>query len=193
MSRPSVVVRKVDDELASTVVDLWTTARAEAESPKDAGSRRLTPEAIHTALGRADITAFIALIDRTPVGYAVLMDCSLNPFSGVACMSVEQLFVVREARGQGAAKALLSAIAAYAERQGAEQIASTVPATLRDANRFYARLGFTPLTTRRVAATAALRRKLTGDAPNSRYSLDQVMIRRRVARLRATQGRLAAH
>ncbi|HOF63552.1 MAG TPA: GNAT family N-acetyltransferase [Dermatophilaceae bacterium] len=193
MSRPSVVVRKVDDELASTVAELWTIARTEAESPKDAGSRRLTPEAIQAALGRPDITAFVALIDRTPVGYAVLMDCSLNPFTDVACMSVEQIFVVREARGQGAAKALMSAVAAYAERQGAEQIASTVPATLRDANRFYARMGFTPLTTRRVAATAALRRKLAGDAPNSRYSLDQVMIRRRVARLRATQGRLAAH
>ena len=77
MSRPSVVVRKVDDELTSTVAELWTVARAEAESPKDAGSRRLTPAAIEAALGRPDVAAFVAMIDRTPVGYAVLMDLSL--------------------------------------------------------------------------------------------------------------------
>ena len=193
MSRPAVVVRKVDAELAATVAELWTVARAEAASPKDAGWRRLTPDAIANALSRPDVVAFVAFVDRTPVAYAVLMDCSLNPFTDVACLSVEQLFVVREARGQGAARALMSAIAAYAERHGAEQLASTVPATLREANRFYARLGFTPLTTRRVASTASLRRKLSGDSAASRYSLDQVMIRRRVARLRASQSRLAAH
>ena len=70
VSRPSVVVRKVDDELASTVAELWTIARTEAESPKDAGSRRLTPEAIQAALGRPDITAFVAVMTRNSVSRA---------------------------------------------------------------------------------------------------------------------------
>ncbi len=157
------------------------------------GLRRVTPEVVRAALTRPEVIAFAAFVDGAPVGYAVLSDCSLNPFSESACISVDQLYVTKDARKRGVARALMSAIATFADRHGAEQVACSVPSAIRDANRFFARLGFTPLTIRRVTATAALQRRLVGDTAESRFALDQVLARRRVARIRAAQGRFAAH
>ena len=108
-------------------------------------------------------------------------------------MSVEQLFVTKEARKKGVARALMATVATFADRHGADQIACNVPSSVRDANRFFARLGFTPHTVRRVTLTAALQRRLVGESAESRFALDQVLARRRVARIRAAQGRFAAH
>ena len=48
----------------------------------------------------------------------------------------------------------------YAEDIGAEQVTVSVSPLSREANRFYAQLGLTPLSVRRVAPAAALRRRL---------------------------------
>jgi len=82
---------------------------------------------------------------------------------------------------------LLSAAATYADRLGADQIACAVPAQGRDANRFFARLGFAPDVMQRVTTTSALHRKLaTGDEPHP--ALDRLLQRRRSLRARATRS-----
>ncbi len=191
MSRPAVTVRRVDEGRAEDVVALWEQLRAETVVP-DAGLRRTTAETIRAALLRPETVAFVAHLDGAAVGYVVVSDRTLNPFAESACVAVEQLFIAREARRCGVAKALVAAVASYADRQGVEQVACNVPTSGRDANRFFARLGFTPLTMRRVTTTGALHRKLAGDAPAARFALDQVLLsRRRAARVRAAHGRVA--
>lgn len=192
VSAPQALVRRVDERLVDAVCDLWTQQREE-RSPNEIGLRRATPDLVRAVLARPETIAFAAVVDGEVVGYAVLRDCTLNPFSEVACVSVEQLFVAKDARKKGVARALMSAVATFADRHGADQVACTVPASVRDSNRFFARLGFTPLTVRRVTPTAALQRRLVGDTAESRFALDQVLARRRVARIRAAQGRFAAH
>ena len=48
---------------------------------------------------------------------------------------------------------------------GCEQIGCNVPGQHREANRFFARLGFSSQVVRRVTTTGALRRRLGGDEP----------------------------
>jgi GNAT superfamily N-acetyltransferase len=186
------VVRRVDERSLDAVCELWVQQRDE-RAPTEQGLRRVTPEVVRTALTRPETIAFSASLDGIIVGYVILSDCSLNPFSDSACVSVDQLYVAKDARRKGVARALMTAVATFADRHGADQIACNVPSSVRDSNRFFARLGFTPHTVRRVTLTAALQRRLVGDTPESRFALDQVLARRRVARIRAAQGRLAAH
>ncbi|MDX6202593.1 MAG: hypothetical protein QOJ83_2093, partial [Frankiales bacterium] len=48
----------------------------------------------------------------------------------------------------------------WAEEVGADEIVASVLPSLREANRFYARLGFAPLVMRRVVPVSTLRRNL---------------------------------
>ena len=184
MSRPQIGVRRVTPELERDFAALWSTARLEA----GAGSTvRTTSEGrVAVALARDDVRAYLAVMDDQPVGYIVLTRSPLSFLTDSPCVSIEQIFVAPNARRGGAAHALLSAAAMYADRLGADKIASSVPAQGREANRFFARLGFSSYVVRRVTTTSALRRKLTGEEP--RPALDQLLQRRRSLRARATRS-----
>ena len=189
---PQALVRRVDERSVDVVCDLWAQQREE-RAPTELGLRRVTADVVRAALLRPETVAFAAYLNGAAVGYVVLSDCSLNPFSDAACVSVDQIYVAKDARKKGVARALMTAVATFADRHGADQIACSVPSAVRDPNRFFARLGFPPHTIRRVTLTAALQRRLVGDTAESRFALDQVLARRRVARIRAAQGRFAAH
>ena len=194
MSRPAVVVRKADAALIDTVCELWEESRSdEGAVQSDAGVRKTTVDSIRNALARPEMIAFVAYSDGRPSGSFCLGVGSLNRVSGSSCVSSEQVYARKDDRGGGVGRSLMQAVATFADLQGATAVACMVPSNVRDAHRFYARLGFTPLTVRRVASTAALRRKLAGDQVGPRHALAQVLLRRRIARLRATGGGLTAH
>jgi ribosomal protein S18 acetylase RimI-like enzyme len=73
---------------------------------------------------------------------------------------VSALLVSTACRKRGAGRALVAAAAGYAEELGIDSVVVGVAPTGRDANRFFARLGFAPLVIRRIAPVAALRRTL---------------------------------
>jgi len=73
---------------------------------------------------------------------------------------VSALLVAPQCRKRGAGRALVAAAAAYADELGMESVVVGVTPTGREANRFFARLGFAPLVIRRIAPVAALRRTL---------------------------------
>jgi GNAT superfamily N-acetyltransferase len=136
------------------------------------------------ALARSGVRAYVAVTENKPVGFIVLTRGPLSFLSESQCVSIDEIFVLPDARRSGAARALLNAAATYADRLGADQIASTVPAQDRDANRFFARLGFPSDVVRRVTTTTALRRKLAfGDEPHP--ALDRLLQRRRSLRAHA--------
>lgn len=78
---------------------------------------------------------------------------------------VSHLLVAPQHRKRGAGRALVAAAAAYAEEVGVDSVVVGVAPTTRDANRFFARLGFAPLVIRRIAPVAALRRALASSDP----------------------------
>jgi GNAT superfamily N-acetyltransferase len=186
VSRPAVSVRPVSPSLHPEFTGLWLAARVEAGSSPESASRAVSEGRVAAALAREDVRAYLAFVDGEAVGYMVLTHSPLSGLTDSPCVSIDQLYVAESARRQGAARALLTAAATYAERFGADQVATCVPAQGRDANRFFARLGFSSYVVKRVTTTVSLRRKLAGE--DVRRGHDQVLQRRRSLRARATRA-----
>jgi len=97
---------------------------------------------------------------EVPVGLAVL---GLDPLSlvlGNPQVTVDTFVVHREYRRRGAGAVLLAAAAAYARENGAEHVVAAVGGHEAERQRFFARMGFAPLTTRRIVALESLTRSL---------------------------------
>jgi GNAT superfamily N-acetyltransferase len=179
-------VQPVTAELQPEFTRLWIAARVEAGSTPDAALRAASEGRIADALRRDDVIAHLASVNGEAAGFMVLTTSPLSGLIDAPSVSVDQLYVVPESRRAGVAHALLSRAAGFAETLGCEQVATCVPAQAREANRFFARLGFSSHVVRRVTATSALRRRLAGEEP--RAGLDQVLSRRRSLRARATRS-----
>lgn len=188
VSRPLIHVRRVTQDDQGDFAALWYVARAEAGPTREGPARPVDDGRLAAALAREDVRAYLAVADDRPVGFMVLAHSPLGGLTESPSVCVDQLYVAPEARRMGVARALLTTAAMYADVVGAEQIATSVPAQARDTNRFFARLGFTPLVVRRVTATAALHRKLAG---STKEKADSVLLHRRRS-LRARASRTAA-
>ena len=126
-----------------------------------------------------DCDALIATIGDEPAGMAVLSLSSLGPLSAGPMAQLSHLVVAPGQRRHGVGRALVAATALWAEERGIDQVVAHVYPSLRDANRFYARLGFMPFVVRRVAPTAVLRRRL-GQGERRSAAVD--VVRRRTLR-----------
>ncbi|WP_404393411.1 GNAT family N-acetyltransferase [Humibacillus xanthopallidus] len=184
MGRSIASVQRVDESLHSPFIELWITHRIEGGTTPEAAQRLALDGTLRTALQRNDVAAFIAFVDNRPAGYLVLSDSTRSLLVDSPCVSIDMLYVDPAHRRLGVGRSLLAAASRYADRLGAEHVASLVPAQDRDANRFFARLGFAPETVRRVTSLATLQRKLAGEPRPTRVAIDQVMARRRDLRLR---------
>jgi GNAT superfamily N-acetyltransferase len=187
MGRLVLSVRRVDTTLYAPFIDLWVDHRIETGSTPEVAQRLAQDGTLQAALERPDVSAFIAFVDEVAVGYIVLGDTTRSLLVDSPSVSIDMLYVVPDLRRQGVAKALLAASARYADRQGAEHITSLVPAQDREANRFFARLGFASETVRRVTTSTTLQRRLARGG-SSRYSIEQVLQRRRDVRSRLTHA-----
>lgn len=188
MTRPVVSVKHVSGELERPFTELWMASRIESGTSPEVAARAASEGKVATALARKDVRAFLAIADDQPVGFSVVTH---SPFSGLADASgvaIDQLYVVPASRRHGVARHLLGAVTSYAENLGCEQIGCNVPSHHRDANRFFARLGFTSQVVRRVTSTGALRRRISANEP--RHSLDHLLQLRRSLRARDKDSRL---
>ena len=97
---------------------------------------------------------------EVPVGLAVLGLDPLSTVLGVPQVTVDNLVVHREHRRRGAGTALLAAAAAYAAELGAPHVVAAVGGHEAERQRFFARMGFAPLSTRRIVPLDSLVRSL---------------------------------
>lgn len=137
------------------------------------------------ALGDPDRQVVVAVGEEdAPLGMALFTIAPANALLDLPALHVTHTVVADRHKRRGAGKALVGAAAAYAEEKGLEQVVVSVNPGSREANRFFARLGFAPLAVRRVAPVAVIRRRLqAGDA----VTVDHVVRRRprRTVRLRS--------
>jgi len=121
--------------------------------------------------------------DDVPLGMAMFTTGSASALLDLPALHVSHVVVSDRNRRRGAGKALVAAAAAYADEHGLDQVVVSVNPTSREANRFFARLGFAPLAVRRVAPVSVIRRRL--QAPDV-ATADSVVRRRprRTVRLR---------
>jgi len=181
-----VKVRPPRDEDLDDLLAMW-------EELRDASGRLgpLTPSASAQLLtsrlaALADdptCRALVAEVDGAVAGMACLCARPLGPFVDQPVVQIDYLHIRPGQRRRGVGRALVAAAAAFADEQGLDHLAVSVLPQLREANRFYARLGFTPMVVRRVAATGTVRRRL-GVEPAAGTRLS-VLARRRSLKARA--------
>jgi ribosomal protein S18 acetylase RimI-like enzyme len=188
-------VRPATAEDLPALVQLWEQFRASSggrqardllQSPTE------DPESKFVAiLGDPDRRLVVATVEDLVEGLAVMSVSTLGPLSAARAVQLAHVVVEGGRRRRGIGQALVAAAAAYADEVGADQVVVSVYPNLREANRFYARLGFTPLVVRRVATVAALRRRLaTAEHPVA--SVDELARKRIVSpRLRTVRRRNA--
>jgi GNAT superfamily N-acetyltransferase len=95
------------------------------------------------------------------VGLAVLGTDPLSVVLGVPQVTVDNLVVHREHRRRGVGAALLAAAVVYAEETGADHVVAAVGGHEAERQRFFARMGFAPLTARRIVSRETLTRSLS--------------------------------
>lgn len=189
MSRPSISVRRVGQDEERSFAELWMASRVEAGVSPEVASRAASEGRVTAALHREDVRAYIALSDGQAVGFAVAATSPFSALTEAPCVIIDELYVVPDSRKHGVARQLMSAVTLYADSRGCEQIGCNVPAQHREANRFFARLGFSSQVVRRITTVSALRRRL-GTDERHHASLEQLLHRRRSlrAKARATAG-----
>jgi ribosomal protein S18 acetylase RimI-like enzyme len=99
-------------------------------------------------------------VPERAVGLLVLGTDPLSAVLGVPQVTVDNLVVHPQHRRRGAGAMLLAAAAAYAQERGAAHLVATVGGHEAERQRFLARMGFAPLTTRRIVPRETLVRSL---------------------------------
>lgn len=161
MPRCGIVVRPAErgdlDEVARLVDIVMQTVPGHRQS----GSRQATgAERFGQILDNPDAELLLAcLADGTRAGAALLSVDAVSMALGGLTMSVV-LIVDENARQRGVGRELVSAVARYADDAGAEAVTVSLPPGAREAHRFFARLGFVPLMTSRIASVSQLVRAL---------------------------------
>lgn len=135
------------------------------------------------AMCNADCRVVVATCGDDVCGMAVLTQTSLGPLSSLRAVQLHHLVVASGHRRAGVGHALLAFATSYADEVGAEHILVGVSPGLRDTNRFYARLGFSPVLVRRMSTVSSLRRRLA-DSEHPVAALEELTRKRLIARPR---------
>ena len=174
MSHPSVTVRPATEADLSAMLSLWFSLRAvRRDGVASRGGKAPSPAVVTGAEGRlievlhsTKCRIVVAEIDGDVVGMAILSDTFIGQLMEMPAVQLTHLVVAESHRRRGVGRALLSGAVTWAEEVGADEIVASVLPSLREANRFYARLGFAPLVMRRVVPVASLRRNLALSDPH---------------------------
>ncbi|RNI17286.1 GNAT family N-acetyltransferase [Flexivirga caeni] len=162
MARSAVQVTRVTYGDEDSFVQLWRDSKLADGHTEDQIDRALREGRLTRACERPDVRIFAASVDGDPVGFTIVMSGPVSALQDTLAVWVDVLWVRPGRRQRGVAGALLQAVATYAEHIGAPEIVSCVPSASRDANRFFARLGFASVVTERMTTPAALHRRLAG-------------------------------
>jgi GNAT superfamily N-acetyltransferase len=195
VTRMQPVVRPASAEDLPAIEEMWGELR---ETGGRLGRAMSDPAAAAASLakliGNPEARLFIAVIDDEPVGLAYVVCQPLVPLQASNAVHIAYIHVRPEHRRRGMGRALMVAVLDYADDIGADQISVAVDPTLRDASRFFARLGLRPLTMVRSSSSAVLRRRLAADELRADVATDLMERRKRFltrSRIRAVMVRLA--
>ena len=161
----SVRTRLATDEDLAVIADLWDELRELGPlgpfgppASEETISQRLT-ELAHTSEHRI----VLAEVNDEIVGLGVLSRLPITPISEVGSVQISYMHVRNDRRRRGVGRAIVDAALNFATEVSADYVTVGVFPGARDTNRFFARLGFSPLVVRRAITTAALSRKLATD------------------------------
>lgn len=120
---------------------------------------------------------FLAAWDgEEPVGLATVSLTDGGPMMDAPGVHIHMLHVAQDRRNHGVGTALLIEVVEWADQLGSDQVVVDVPPTSKDVQRWYAQWGFGPYLQRRVASTAAIRRRARVNAPLLRGGLSRRLV-----------------
>ncbi len=192
MTRPAVVVRDAHEDDLPALLQMWSELRDLAgrmerlmPAADDEAMRKLLVDVDNDPYSRA----LVAVVDDEVAGIVLLSDTPYAPLFDQRAVNAHYLHVREGFRRRGVGKALLAAAVAFAEETGAEHVMTSVLPQLRETQRFYARLGMSPVVVRRSAPVSMLRRRLSASGGAS--VTDNLLARRRtLRRVRAAVARV---
>jgi ribosomal protein S18 acetylase RimI-like enzyme len=191
VARAQVRVRDAQDEDLEQLALWWDDVRA--------GGARLGPFSPPTDDNR--FRERVAAVRSNPrqrllvaesggelVGLAVLSLEPVSPMNDAEAVQICVLHVRDGARRRGVGRALIAESAQIAAELDAEYVTVAALPQARESNRFFARLGFTPLVVRRAVPTPVLQRRLVGHSEPVRH-----LVARRRRAGRRVESRATAH
>ena len=181
MARSPVVTRVALSADIPVLAALWSELRhvgARAERAVNPVAILDISERLFEAMSRDDCRVLIADTGGEPAGMAVLREARPDPLSTHRVVHVSHLVVAPGKRRRGVGHSLLAAAADYADELQVEHVAAGVYPSMRDASRFYARLGFAQVLVQRVAPVSVLRRRLGAGSEMAGGRMDDVLRRR---------------
>ena len=179
MLRSPVVVRAATEQDVESLTPLWDEFCEQIGSSLVPSGFIDVPERVRERIRISNATAeagarptyrlAIALSDGQPIAFASMTVVDRGLMSASSAVLIDVVHVKQGERKRGAGTALLRHAVAFADEVGASDVAVSVAPQVRDANRFYARHGFTQMVPRRSSPVSQLRRKLGVDV-----RLDQI-------------------
>ena len=165
MHRGPVLVRSATPADVDRLSPLWDECReldatghgAEPGRSRRARHRRAGARAhrestaVVEADGRPTYRLVFALVGSDVVGFASFSVVDRGLLATSPVVVVDLVHVTGAQRKKGVGTQLLREAVGFADEVGASDVVVNVPPTARDVNRFYARLGFSPMVVRRSA------------------------------------------
>ncbi|HEX3898640.1 MAG TPA: GNAT family N-acetyltransferase [Mycobacteriales bacterium] len=167
MARSQVVTRMAAADDIPALMDLWDELRqvgGRGERANNPVSTIDVRERLEAVLASPSYRIVLASLEDAPAGMAVLQTTRPDPFADSRVLNIAHLVVSRTAQHRGVGHALLKTAVDFATEKRLDQVSVSIYPSLREASRFFARLGFAPAATRRVAPVSLLRRRLGADA-----------------------------
>ncbi len=186
MNRSAVSVRPATADDVAFLAELWADSL-----------RRAEPEQRHADLARilarveasADDRIVVAEHDGEPAGAIYLCIAPLSLLNLDPAVQAHSLHVLPRFRRRGVGRHLMAAAVDLAEDRGVGHIATAASAGSRESNRFMARLALGPRAVFRIAATHAVRAKLTAQTPARQQRRGGRQLTQLMATRRSQRGR----
>ena len=186
MSRTPVTVRVAGEADVAPLRELWGDILRRGALDEQLAD---VANILSTADAREDQCVVVAEVDGEVAGAVYLEATTFTPLNLVPAVLAVSPHVFPQFRRKGVGSALMEAACRFAEQHGIGHVQTAAAAEARDANRFMARLSFTPQATLRAATTTAVRARLpqsrqVTQAATSRQRIDRVLAARRIRRER---------
>jgi GNAT superfamily N-acetyltransferase len=187
MSRTPVCVRAAVADDLPVLRELWGDILRRGSSDEQLSDLRQVLAAVQDDRDQAIV---VAEYDGQVAGAIHLSATTLTPLNLEPAVLAVSPHVLPDFRRHGVGSALIEAAVRFAEAHGIGTLSTAAVSSSRDANRFMARLSFTPQATLRAATTVAVRAKLSARRSAGRSAtrqggsrhIDRVLAARRISR-----------
>ena len=187
MSRTPVCVRAAVADDLPVLRELWGDILRRGSSDEQLSDLR---QVLAVVQDDPDQAIVVAEYDGQVAGAIHLSATTLTPLNLEPAVLAVSPHVLPDFRRHGVGSALIEAAVRFAEAHGIGTLSTAAVSSSRDANRFMARLSFTPQATLRAATTVAVRAKLSARRSAGRSAtrqggsrhIDRVLAARRISR-----------